>query len=92
MTLRQVTPANGAAQLTIAWDGGGSILTAGQVLDVPPSGPLESAIGLSNLTSLTDTALRPEPAEQHAVRAVRALRSVSTGGLSAALTGSFRSA
>ncbi len=48
MTMRQVTPANGAAQLTIAWDGGGSILTAGQVLDVPPGGQLESATGLSN--------------------------------------------
>jgi hypothetical protein len=29
MTMRQVIPANGAAQLTIVWDGGGSILTAG---------------------------------------------------------------
>jgi len=52
-----VTPANGAAQLTTNWDGGGSILTAGQVIDVPAGGALESAIGLSNLTALTGNAL-----------------------------------
>jgi hypothetical protein len=57
MTLRQATPANGADQITIAWDGGGTILTAGQVLDVPPGSALESAIGLSNLTTLSGTAL-----------------------------------
>jgi hypothetical protein len=55
--MRQVTPAGGAPQLVINWDNGGMILTAGQVLDVPPGGPLESAIGLSNLTSLSGTAL-----------------------------------
>jgi hypothetical protein len=57
MTLRQVTPANGAAQLTIDWDGGGMIVTSGQLLDVPPGSALESAIGLANLTSLTGEAL-----------------------------------
>lgn len=57
MTLRMVTPASGAAQLTINWDGGSSILTTGQVLDVPAGGTLETAIGLSNLTALTGTAL-----------------------------------
>ena len=29
MTLRQVIPANGAPQITINWDGGGTILTVG---------------------------------------------------------------
>ena len=60
MTLRTVTPASGAAQLTIGWDGGGTILTAGQVLDVPPGGALETAIGLSNLTALSGIALGNE--------------------------------
>lgn len=62
MTLRQVTPASGAPQLTIAWDGGGSIVTSGQILDVPPGGPLEAAIGLANLTSLTGAALADDQA------------------------------
>jgi hypothetical protein len=57
MTLRQVTPANGAPQITINWDGGGAIMTSGQILDVPPGGPLEAAIGLANLTALTGVAL-----------------------------------
>jgi len=57
MTLRTVTPANGAAQLTINWDGGGSVVTAGQVIDVPAGGALEAAIGLSNLTALTGAQL-----------------------------------
>lgn len=48
MTLRTVTPAGGAAQITIPWDNGGTILTAGQVLDVPPGGALETAIGTAN--------------------------------------------
>jgi len=63
MTLRMVTPANGASQLSISYQPGGydgpavAMLTAGQVLDVIPSSPLESAIGLSNLTALTGAAL-----------------------------------
>ena len=57
MSLRTVTPANGAAQLTINWDGGGSVVTAGQVLDVAPGSALETAIGAGNLTALTGTAL-----------------------------------
>lgn len=56
MTLRQVTPANSAAQLTINYDGGGMIVTMGQIIDVPPGSALESAIGLSNLTPLAGTA------------------------------------
>jgi hypothetical protein len=53
MTLRTVTPANGAAQLTINYDGGGMTVTAGQVVDVPVGSALETAIGTTNLTSLT---------------------------------------
>jgi hypothetical protein len=60
MSIRVVTPAGGAPSLTIAWDGGGSVLTAGQVLDVPPGGPLEAAIGLANLTALSGAALANE--------------------------------
>ena len=62
MTIRTVTPASGAAQITIAWEGspGGppcnTTLTAGQVLDVPVGGPLETAIGLANLTTLSAAA------------------------------------
>lgn len=57
MAIQQVTPANGAAQLPIAWDNGTVLLLAGQVLDVPPGGALEAAIGLSNLTAVTGTGL-----------------------------------
>jgi hypothetical protein len=53
MTIRQVTPADGSAQLIINWDGGGTVLTAGQVLDVQPGSALENVIGLANLTSLS---------------------------------------
>jgi hypothetical protein len=55
--LRVVTPASGAPSLTINWDWGGTVLTAGQILDVPAGGALEAAIGLANLTALTGTAL-----------------------------------
>jgi hypothetical protein len=57
MTLRTVTPANGASQLTVNYDNGDTILTAGQVLDVPVGSALETAIGTGNLTALTGTAL-----------------------------------
>lgn len=57
MTLRTVTPASGAASLTINWDGGGTVLTAGQVVDIPAGSALESAIGAGNLTALTGNAL-----------------------------------
>jgi hypothetical protein len=57
MTLRTVTPANGAAQLTINYDGGGSTVTAGQVIDVPVGSALETAIGVGNLTALTGQGL-----------------------------------
>jgi len=57
MTLRTVTPASGAAQLTINYDGGGMTVTAGQVIDVPVGSPLETAIGAGNLTALTGNPL-----------------------------------
>jgi hypothetical protein len=57
MTLRTVTPANGAAQLVINYDGGGSTVTAGQVIDVPVGSALEIAIGAGNLTALSGVAL-----------------------------------
>jgi hypothetical protein len=57
VSLRTVTPASGAAQLTVNYDNGGTILTAGQVLDVPVGSALETAIGAGNLTALTGTAL-----------------------------------
>ncbi len=59
MTFRMVTPSGGARQLKISYNLGGfdgpqvDMLTAGQVLDVIPGSALESAVGLSNLTSLT---------------------------------------
>ena len=57
MTIRVITPAGGAAQLMINWDGGASVLTAGQILDVVPGSPHESAIGLANLTTVSNTVL-----------------------------------
>ena len=57
MTLRTVTPADGSAQLTIAYDHGGMTVQAGQVLDVPAGSALETAIGTSNLTALSGTPL-----------------------------------
>ena len=57
MTMQVVTPASGAPSLTIAWDGGGTVLTAGQVVDVTPGSALEAAIGAGNLTALSGNAL-----------------------------------
>ncbi len=63
MSLRMVTPASGVKQIQVSYICGGfdgpavGMLTAGQVLDVIPGSALESAIGLSNLTSLTGTLL-----------------------------------
>ena len=64
MTLRVVIPASGAAQLTISYLAGvgtgwpqTDMLRAGQVLDVLPGSPLESAIGAGNLTALTGALL-----------------------------------
>ena len=57
MTLRMVTPANGAAQLSFNWDCGTSVLTNGAVLDIGVGSAQETAIGPSNLTALTGSAL-----------------------------------
>jgi hypothetical protein len=63
MTLRMVTPASGAAQLSISYNPGGlngpetDMLTAGQILDVIPGSALETAIGVTNLTTLSATML-----------------------------------
>jgi len=62
MTLRVVTPTSGAAQIGISYQPGGTAwpetdtLTAGQILDVLPGSPLETALG-SNITALTGAAL-----------------------------------
>jgi hypothetical protein len=55
MTLRIITPASGAAGISVPWDCGTVWQPAGQVLDVPPGGALESAIGLANLTAVSGT-------------------------------------
>lgn len=57
MTLRQVTPSDGSAQLTINYDHGGMTVQAGQVIDVPVGSALETALGTTNLTALSGTAL-----------------------------------
>ena len=57
MSLRTVTPASGAPQLTINYDGGGMTVQAGQVIDVPVGSALETAIGTTNLTALSGVAL-----------------------------------
>jgi hypothetical protein len=53
MTIRAVTPASGGAGISFAWDCGTVWQPAGALLDVPPGGALETAIGLSNLTTLS---------------------------------------
>lgn len=59
MTLRMVTPAGGAAQVSISYAVGGQsclpqndVLVAGQVLDVLPGSPLETALA-GNITALS---------------------------------------
>ena len=53
MTVRQVSPADGSAGVTIGWDLGQVFLQSGTVLDVPPGSDLESSIGLANLSPLS---------------------------------------
>ena len=60
MSVRVVTLAGGALNLTFGWDGGTASLTAGTVLDVPPGSALETAIGAGNLIPLTSQALVSE--------------------------------
>ena len=45
------------AEVSYSWDGGTWTLPAGMILDVPPGGPLESAIGAGNLGTLSSQAL-----------------------------------
>jgi hypothetical protein len=60
MTVRQVTPAGGAASVTIAWDNSQITVPAGTILDVPPGSALESAYGTQNLTPLSGLPLAGE--------------------------------
>jgi hypothetical protein len=48
-----ITPADGSASVSFAWDLGQAVLQSGTVLDVPPGSDLESSIGLTNLTPLS---------------------------------------
>ena len=57
MTVRTVTPADGAASLTFPWGDGTEILHSRQLIDVTPGSDLEAAIGLGNLTALTGSML-----------------------------------
>ncbi len=64
MTMRQITPANGApfVSATAPSDPYSTLVTfaAGQLLDVLPGGPWEAAIGLVNLTTLSGVPLADE--------------------------------
>jgi hypothetical protein len=53
VSLRIVTPASGAPGVSISYDCGTVWQPAGVILDVPPGSPLETAIGVGNLTALT---------------------------------------
>lgn len=59
MTLRTVTSSGGQAQLVINYDGGGSTVTAGQVIDVPVGSALETAIGTANRAERHRAGQRP---------------------------------
>jgi hypothetical protein len=50
MTVRIVSPASGAVSLSFAYGESTEILTAGELIDVPPGSALEDAIGTGNLT------------------------------------------
>jgi hypothetical protein len=62
MSLRTITPASGASQITVSHGGspGGppcnATFTAGQVLDVPVGSPLEAALA-GNITTLSGAQL-----------------------------------
>jgi hypothetical protein len=58
MSIRVVAPASGAAGISFAWDCGSVWQPAGAVLDVPPGGALETAIGTQNLTTLSAAQLQ----------------------------------
>ena len=57
MSVRMITPADGSAGVTIAWDLGQVFLQEGTVLDVPPGSALEATIGLANLAPLSGPVL-----------------------------------
>ncbi len=57
MSLRVVTPAGGAASITVTWDNSQITVPSGDIVDIPPGSSMESAYGLSNLTPLTGQAL-----------------------------------
>lgn len=48
--------------VTITWDGAVQRLTRGTIIDIPPGGPLETAIGTSNLVSLSPQDIGGSPA------------------------------
>jgi hypothetical protein len=58
MSIRVVAPASGGAGISFAWDCGTVWQPAGAVLDVPPGGALEAALGLANLVTLTAAQLQ----------------------------------
>jgi hypothetical protein len=57
MSIRVIRPSDGSAGVSFSWDCGTVWQPAGALLDVPPGGALESAIGLTNLATLTATQL-----------------------------------
>ena len=82
MTMRVVTPANGASVLTVASpDAYGTPMTlqAGTVMDVAPGGPWEAAIGTSNLSPLSG-AIWPTTSRATAARPPRTYRRAGRGG------------
>jgi hypothetical protein len=57
MSLRVVTPAGGAASITVAWDNSQLTVPSGVIVDIPPGSSMETAYGTTNLTALTGQAL-----------------------------------
>lgn len=57
MTIRVVHPADGSAGVTFSWDCGTVWIPAGSLVDVAPGGAYETAIGTSNLATLSATQL-----------------------------------
>jgi hypothetical protein len=53
MTIRQVTPAGGAASVSFGWDLAEVILAAGELVDVEPGSDFEVAAGAVNLPAAT---------------------------------------
>jgi len=53
MSVRVCTPADGSGRLSFAYGDGTEYLTRGQLIEVDPGSPLETAIGTANLSPLT---------------------------------------